>query len=65
MASAKINDPPAAKEAPRSTRDFPGLVQLLSRQASGFTDCTAKTIKEGITWKPGEVIGCEPASRRR
>ena len=65
MASTQIDDPPASKKAPGSTGDFPGFVQLLARQASGFTDGPAQPIKERLAGKPAKVILGEPAPRRR
>ena len=64
MATSEIDNPPAAKEATRSAREFPRFVQLFSRQASGFANGSAETVEERIAWKPRKVVGGEPVPRR-
>ena len=61
MATAKINNSTAAKEATRPAREFPGFVQLFSRQASGFANGAPEAVEERIAGEPREVVVCEPA----
>jgi hypothetical protein len=61
MAAGNIDDAPTAKEAAHTARRFPGLEQLLARQAPGMTERTSQPVKERVVRKPAKVVLCEPA----
>lgn len=51
----KLDHAMAANAAPHSTRNLPGLEQLLARQALGLAGRAGDTGKESLTQKPAQV----------
>lgn len=48
VAAREIDDAPAPESAPRPSRDFPGLVELLAWEAVGLADHAADAIEERV-----------------
>ncbi len=61
MAGAQIDDPSATKEASRAPGDFPGFVELLTREASGMTHRSGNAIEQGFAGESTQIaIGQAP-----
>jgi hypothetical protein len=56
VAGTDVNDAAAAKETPRTPRDFPRLVELLARQAPGVAQRAAQAVEQTRSGKTPEIV---------
>jgi hypothetical protein len=55
VSGTEVDDAPTAKAPTDPPRHFPGLEQLLARQASGVTHGAGDTVKQGVAGKTIDV----------
>ena len=61
MSRSQIDEATTSQPASDTPRHFPGLVELLARQAARLAHRTRKTVEEGVAGEPPDVMMGEPA----
>ncbi|MGC4080895.1 MAG: hypothetical protein QM736_01935 [Vicinamibacterales bacterium] len=56
VATREIDDTSTSESSPDATRDFPGFVQLLAREAPGVAHRAREPIEQRVRWEATEVV---------